>query len=116
KDEAAQLVHEVAKTDRWVIEGIYGSLVSDALSDATALIWLCLGDAECVANIQHRGIRRGGNEASLSALIRWAETYRSRDGSSSFMAHERLFEDFTGDKRCLRSRDEMTGLIKLLPN
>src|SRR5262249_55856613 len=50
REEAIQLVRQAAQSDRWVIEGIYGSLVSEVQANATALLWLCLDEAECVAN------------------------------------------------------------------
>ena len=107
-------MRDASTADRWVIEGIYGTLIGEVLSSATALIWLCPDDSECVAKIRYRGIRRGGDNASLSSLIHWAETYRSRQGSSSYAAHERLFNGFVGEKRCLRNRVQITDFAMKL--
>lgn len=56
RSEALHLLGEAAKADRWVIEGIYGSLINEVRNDSTALIWLCPDEAECVENIRQRGI------------------------------------------------------------
>ena len=105
RNEAVQLLRDVAKADRWVIEGIYGSLVNEVRTDSTALIWLCLDEAECVENIRQRGIRRGGDATSFAALLDWASTYRSRQGASSYIGHQKLFDEYRADKQVLRSRD-----------
>lgn len=114
RDEAIQLAREAANADRWVIEGIYGWLVAEIQSDATALIWLDLAETECTDNIRKRGIRRDGSDESFNALLRWAETYRTRAGSSSYTAHARIFHEFTGTKRRLGSRAEIAGFVSLL--
>jgi adenylate kinase family enzyme len=113
RDEAIGLAREAANGDRWVIEGIYGWLIAEIQPRATALIWLDLDETECAGNIRQRGIRRGGNDESLAALLRWADTYRTRDGSSSYTAHARIFQEFTGPKRRLDSRNEITELANL---
>ncbi|MFP4594189.1 adenylate kinase [uncultured Ralstonia sp.] len=114
RDEAIELVRAEANQDRWVIEGIYGWLVSEIQSQATALVWLCIEPAECAANIRRRGIRRGGTEEAFAALLQWAETYLSREGSSAYAAHARLFHDFAGAKTCLRSREDVTRFANSL--
>jgi len=111
RNEALQLLRDAAKADRWIIEGIYGSLVNEIRNDSTALIWLCLDEAECVENIRHRGIRRGGDAVSFAALLDWASTYRSRQGPSSYIGHQKLFDEYRGDKRVLRSRDDVMAFV-----
>ncbi|RKP44585.1 adenylate kinase [Trinickia fusca] len=114
REEAIRLAREAANHDRWVIEGIYGWLIAEIQSGATALIWLDLSEAECTNNIRQRGIRRDGNDESFAALLHWAETYRSRDGSSSYTAHARIFHEFAGQKQRLCSRDEIACFASLL--
>lgn len=114
RGEAIQLAREAANADRWIIEGIYGWLIAEIQFDATALIWLDVIEAECTDNIRKRGIRRDGSEESFEALLRWAETYRTRDGSSSYSAHARIFHEFSGTKRCLGSRAEIESFASLV--
>ncbi|WP_174923291.1 MULTISPECIES: adenylate kinase [Burkholderia] len=114
RNEAIRLLRDAAKTDRWVIEGIYGSLVNEIRSDSTALIWLCPDETECVENIRQRGVRRGGDAASFDALLDWASTYRSRQGPSSYIGHQRLFGDYGADKKILGSRDAIMAFLDRL--
>jgi hypothetical protein len=109
--EAVQLLRDVATRDRWVIEGIYGSLVNEIRADSTALIWLYLDEAECVESIRQRGTRRGGDAASFAALLDWASTYQSRQGASSYIGHQKLFDDYRADKQVLRSRDDVMAFL-----
>lgn len=109
RGEAIHLLREAAAHDAWVIEGIYGALVQEIVSSATALIWLCLDEAECVENIRLRGVRRSGTPESIAALMDWAGSYRTRNGSSSYGAHAALFERYAGDKTVLASRDAVTS-------
>ncbi|REE89214.1 P-loop NTPase family protein [Cupriavidus plantarum] len=113
RDDAIALARRAAASDSWVIEGIYGWLVGEVVSNATALVWLCIDEAECVANITSRGVRRGGSQQSFDALLSWAGTYRTRSGSSSYSAHEDIFNRFSGAKACLRSKREVTAFANL---
>ncbi|CAB3762147.1 adenylate kinase [Paraburkholderia humisilvae] len=70
-EEALRRVRHAAQAQRWVIEGIYGGLVNEVQTSATALVWLCLDEAVCVANIRERGIRRNGSVESFAALLQW---------------------------------------------
>lgn len=81
-----------ASEERWVIEGVYGWMVSELVKQATALIWLCLEDEDCVNNIRQREARRDEKEELLIALLDWAGSYRTRQGSSGFAAHQRLLK------------------------
>jgi len=98
-----------------VIEGVYGWIISELLPRATALIWLCLDDEECVANVRQREAQRDKNDELLIALLDWAGSYRMREESSGFAAHQRLFEEFSGSKRQLVSRAQMNDFIHSPP-
>ncbi|WP_073469183.1 adenylate kinase [Rhizobacter sp. OV335] len=114
RERAIELAREAATgSSSWVIEGIYGWLAREVTSMTTALIWLCLDEAECAVNLKQRGVRRGGTDDSFNALLSWSETYRTREGSSSHSGHERLFNDFPGAKTCLRQRSEVTAFADL---
>ena len=106
-DAALVQLRQATQAERWVVEGIYGDLIRAVAPHAAALIWLCLDEDECVASIRARGVRHNGNERNLEALIQWAQSYRTRTGSSSYRAHELLFNEFAGDRVCLRSRSDV---------
>ena len=106
--EALAMARIAADEQRWVIEGVYGWIASEILHRATALIWLSIGDKECVANIRQRETQ---DDERLVALLEWAGSYRKRDDSSGFAAHQRLFDGFCGEKIRLADRKEIVALI-----
>ena len=106
--EALAMARIAADEQRWVIEGVYGWIASEILHRATALIWLCVDDEECVANIHQRETQ---DDERLVAMLEWAGSYRKRDDSSGFAAHQRLFEGFCGAKIRLEDRKEIAALI-----
>ncbi|EJM91034.1 adenylate kinase-like kinase [Pseudomonas sp. GM74] len=114
--EALTIARIAAKQERWVIEGVYGWIVSELLSRATALIWLSVGDEDCVTNIRQREAGRDEQDLLLIALLEWAGSYRQRQGSSGFTAHQRLFEGFTGAKIQLMDRAEITDFFGVIRN
>ncbi|MNF98917.1 hypothetical protein D3C84_817960 [compost metagenome] len=107
------MAHGAASEERWVIEGVYGWIVSEILHRATALIWLCVDDEDCVANIRQRETQ---DDERLVALLEWAGSYRTRDDSSGFAAHQRLFEGFTDSKTRLMDQAEITDFFGAMRN
>ncbi|MBV7573506.1 adenylate kinase [Pseudomonas sp. PDM32] len=106
--EALAIARIATDEQRWVIEGVYGWIISEILHRATALIWLSIGDKECVANIHQRETQ---DDERLVAMLEWAGSYRTRDDSSGFAAHQRLFDGFCGEKIRLADRKEIAALI-----
>jgi adenylate kinase family enzyme len=104
--EALAMARIAAEQERWGIEGGYGWIISEIIQRATALIWLCVDDDECIANIRRR---EANDDERLVAMLEWAGSYRARDDSSGFAAHQRLFEGFTGSKVRLHDRVEIAG-------
>ena len=86
--EALGMARVLADEECWVIEGVYGWIVSELIHRATALVWLCVDDEDCVANIRQRENRPDDDEL-LIALLEWAGSYRIREDSSGFSAHQR---------------------------
>ncbi|RWF67935.1 MAG: hypothetical protein EOQ34_27060 [Mesorhizobium sp.] len=111
KQLAIEMVRQISAGSTWVIEGVYGWLAQEALPQATALIWLDIPVADCLKNIGGRGPRRGGDDTAFTALLRWAEEYPTRQSSSSFAGHERLFQDFSKRRLRLRSHGEVNEFL-----
>lgn len=111
KQVAIGMVQQEALGTAWVIEGVFGWLAQEAVSRATALVWLDIPISECLDNIRHRGLRRGGDAASFEALLDWAAAYEKRQTSSSQVGHARMFSDFPHRKRRLHSRDDAARLV-----
>ncbi|URM28092.1 adenylate kinase [Pseudomonas frederiksbergensis] len=112
--EALGMARVAASEQCWVIEGVYGWIVSELVEQATLLIWLCLEDEDCVNNIRLRESKRDDNDELLIALLEWAGRYRTREGSSGFVAHQRLFEGFDGSKLQLMDRAEVTAFVSTM--
>ncbi|MDR8366503.1 adenylate kinase [Pseudomonas sp. JL3] len=112
--EALGMARVAASEQCWVIEGVYGWMVSELVEQATLLIWLCLEDEDCVNNIRLRESKRDDNDELLIALLEWAGRYRTREGSSGFVAHQRLFEGFDGSKLQLMDRAEVTAFVSTM--
>jgi adenylate kinase family enzyme len=110
--EALGMARVAASEERWVIEGVYDWMISELVEQATALIWLCLEDDDCVSHIRQREAKRDEHDELLMALLEWAGSYRIREGASGFAAHQRLFEGFGGSKLQLMNRTEVTAFIR----
>ncbi|NUT79113.1 adenylate kinase [Pseudomonas sp. C1C7] len=111
RGEALGMARVAASEERWVIEGVYGWIISELLHRATALIWLSVDDEECVANIRQR---EENDDERVMAMLEWAGSYRMRAGSSGFAAHRRLFEGFGDSKIRLKDRTEITRFISAM--
>ncbi|WP_223505241.1 adenylate kinase [Pseudomonas sp. GL-RE-29] len=109
--EALAMARIAASKERWVIEGVYGWIVSELLHRATALVWLTVDDETCIANIRQREAKRDEEDALLIALLEWAGSYRLREDCSGFAAHQRLFEGFGGSKIQLMDGAEVTAFV-----
>jgi ABC-type dipeptide/oligopeptide/nickel transport system ATPase component len=109
--EALGMARVAANEERWVIEGVYGWMVSELAEQATTLIWLCLEDEDCVCHIRQREAERDDSDELLIALQDWAGSYRTRGDSSGFAAHQRLFAGFSGSKLQLMNRNEVTAFV-----
>ncbi|QVW24336.1 adenylate kinase [Pseudomonas hormoni] len=113
--EALGMARIAADEERWVIEGVYGWIASELIHRATALIWLCVDDEHCVANIRQREHKPDDDEL-LMVLLAWAGSYRDREDSCGFLAHQQLYEVFAGSKIKLMNRGEITVFAEdLLP-
>ena len=104
---ALGIARVAADEERWVIEGVYGWIVSELMHRATALIWLCVDDENCVANIRQR-VQKPDDDEWLMAMLEWAASYRLREDSSGFAAHRQLFKEFNGSKIRLLDRAEIS--------
>lgn len=108
---AQEMVSQAAAAEKWVIEGVYGWLALEAIARATVLFWLDLPVEECIDNLRRRGIRRGGDEASFTDLINWAEEYPFRETSSSQFGHKQIFTTFAGYKFRFDSRQDLSNFL-----
>lgn len=112
REERNQLVAQAAAVDRWIMEGIYGTIIRQVLPRVTTLIWLDVPDDECVANIRMRGVTGGGTLEQFNELLDYTRGYRLRKNHmNSFDAHLQFFEEHSSSKIKLHNRSEITELL-----
>jgi adenylate kinase family enzyme len=112
EDLARKMVLDISDRPRWIIEGAFGWLAEVALPRATALIWLDLPWSLCREGLLARGLRRGATSHHAAELMKWAEAYWTRQTPSSFAGHSRMFDDFSGAKLRLESREQVAQLLQ----
>lgn len=108
---ARRMVLEVSNQPRWIIEGAFGWLAEVALPKATALIWLDFPWSLCRTGLLARGLRRGATSQDAAELMAWAEAYWTRQTSTSFAGHSKIFDEFSGAKLRLESRAQAAHFL-----
>lgn len=109
--DAIAKTSEKAKFDQWIIEGVYGWLVSPIIDRVTCLIWTDITWSESRKNLLARETALGaaGNFEELEA---WSEDYWNRQSASSYNAHLAIYEGFTGPKFRLLNMNETSNFIE----
>ena len=113
QSEVSRLIDARRAAPEWIVEGVYGNLARQFLPSALALVWLDLPWSVCKRRLEFRGseskahMEREQSDQGLRDLVHWAETYRSRQGSSGHAAHLALFESFQGPRLRLRSEAQV---------
>ncbi|KMT64462.1 AAA family ATPase [Catenovulum maritimum] len=104
-DESANLIQDfLAQNDNWVIEGCYSDLLTLIAPFATQAIFMNLPVAACVENAKmrpwepHKYKSKADQDANLDMLIAWISQYTERTDTFSQIAHQKLFDEFNGDK------------------
>lgn len=107
-----QIEQFVASHSRWVIEGCYADLLGMAIEHANEVVFLNPGIELCLRNAQnrpwepHKYANEEDQHANLPMLLDWIRQYEARDDEFSLMAHQLLFERFSGKKAELTARSE----------
>ena len=114
EDVARRMVLEASNQPRWIIEGAFGWLAEVAIPKANALIWLDFPWSLCRAGLLARGLRRGATSQDAAKLMEWAEAYWTRQTSTSFTGHSKIFEEYSGTKLRLESREQAEHLLDSL--
>lgn len=88
----------------WVIEGVYGLLVSRLLPYSSELLFLNPGIEACLANCRRRPWEptkfenQQQQQEMLETLLIWVSDYVDREDDTGLSFHRKLFMEFTGDK------------------
>lgn len=95
--------------DSWVVEGCYSDLLEFFTPHAEEVIFLNLPISTCIANAKnrpwepHKYENKEAQDANLNMLVDWISQYESRFDTFSKVAHEKLFEQFEGNKKMYTS-------------
>ncbi|MEP4889693.1 MAG: AAA family ATPase [Aliiglaciecola sp.] len=103
--ESGKLINDFLSTNSgWVIEGCYSDLLELVTAQATEVIFLNLPVSACIENAKnrpwepHKYENKEAQDANLEMLIDWIAQYTARTDTFSKLAHEKLFNDFQGEK------------------
>lgn len=101
-DKISQFIKE---NSSWVIEGCYSDLFAAMINKAEQAIFLNLSVASCINNCKNRPWEPGKYKSqeqqnkNLEMLLDWVKQYPYRDDEFSLKAHQKLYDDFTGQKQ-----------------
>ncbi len=102
-----------ADLDQWIIEGVYGWLVTPILKRATCLIWIDLDWSESRKNLLSRELARGP-DGNFEELETWSRDYWNRNSASSYAAHLSIFEVFKHQKFRLLTMKETSRFANII--
>jgi adenylate kinase family enzyme len=114
-------LQKIHSSGTWLVEGVFGHLADVFISFADTLIYMDLPWEECKKNLLSRGSESSRQldpkkaEENFHALLEWAEAYKTRGSKASKMYHDFLFDNFSGDKYRICSRDDAEQLLERLP-
>ncbi|MCF2904181.1 hypothetical protein L0666_04210 [Octadecabacter sp. CECT 8868] len=103
-----------AERDQWVIEGVYGWLVSPIIDRVTCVIWTDIPWSESRENLLERELARGSS-GNFVELEEWSSGYWDRKSQSSYNAHLSIYNDFIGPKyrlSCMRETSEFIARMR----
>lgn len=96
----------------WVIEGCYGSLISEAVLAAHEIVFLNPGTVACQENCKsrpwepHKYNSKEAQDANLNMLLNWVAEYETRTDEFSLAAHRNIFDSYQGRKQEIKSNLE----------
>jgi adenylate kinase family enzyme len=108
KTELNNLLLESCCQTKWVVEGIYGELISSALKFADVFIWVNPDWKTCKSNLISR------KRDTPPSLYEYSETYWSRKCKRSHEFHELIYSQFEGEKYCFTSNEQVNEFITSL--
>lgn len=112
-DQAKQKIDSfLAEQPAWVVEGCYADLLALLCDQANELVFMDLSVEDCIANARtrpwepHKYASKEAQDENLTMLIGWIEQYPLRQDECSHIAHQQLFDNFSGNKQRYTSNPE----------
>ena len=110
-ESAAEVLHFLDHNNNWIIEGCYSDLLGLVIKQASEVIFLNPGEETCVSNCRarpwepHKYESLAEQNKNLGMLLDWVRQYSVRNDEFSLSAHQKLFDDFTGQKTEFNSNE-----------
>lgn len=107
EDSIKEIISFINENDGWVIEGCYSDLLEIVISSSSELIFMNLPVELCLSNAKsrpwepHKYSSKEAQDANLDMLLSWISQYPTRNDTFSKEAHEKLFKDYSGDKKMI---------------
>ncbi len=104
EESALDIDNFLKNNTKWVIEGCYSDLLNLVIKKASKIIFLNPGVETCINNCKkrpwesHKYISIEEQNKNLEMLLSWIKEYPSRDDVFSFKSHNKLYEEFLGEK------------------
>ncbi len=89
---------------QWVIEGGYSDLLNIVIYETNKLVFLNISKETCINNCKkrpwepHKYDSMEEQNKNLNMLINWVKEYYERNDEFSFLSHNKLYKEFTGNK------------------
>ena len=105
REEAKRILQEFLPGDRWIIEGVYGKFIEEALLRATFFIWIDRPEKECLESVRTRNREmlekygRALNQEQMDKMTKRVWNYRTRNDHIGYAYHQSLYENFGAGKR-----------------
>ena len=101
---------KLAEQNQWIIEGVYGWLVSPIIERTTSLVWIDIPWSESRSNLYSREMALGP-AGNFEELEEWSKAYWTRQSASSYGAHLSIYESFKGSKYRLTNMLETSSFV-----
>jgi adenylate kinase family enzyme len=91
----------------WVLEGCYANLIRAVLPFAPILVFLDIGEVQCISNCRsrvwepHKYSSKAAQDERLPFLVTWVHEYYIRGGEMSRAAHAATYAAYLGPKHLL---------------
>jgi adenylate kinase family enzyme len=92
------------KHSNWVIEGCYADLLELIIDQSSQVYFINPGVDTCIENCKkrpwesHKYSSMEEQNKNLELLIDWIKDYTNRDDEFSLKAHQKLYNNFKGNK------------------
>lgn len=94
----------LANNNQWVIEGCYTDLLTLAIKEANKLFFLNPSIETCIDNCRkrpwepHKYASAELQNKNLEMLLEWVKQYSKKDDEFFLTSHQKLYDEFLGDK------------------